>query len=166
MVAGQVDAGERGVDGKHLGEERGGGLGQLVAPEVQCGEALVGLQGMGERLAALVFDAVEAQVEGEEVGVVRQRVSQRLGAGRAHLVIGEAEHAQAAVAQQLGGGARTPVSNEVVRQVQLLKGRVVQEASNQDACLVVVHLASGQPEDLERVDRTQQPGRGGSPREA
>lgn len=76
MVAGQVDAGERGVDGEHLGQEGRSGLGQLVAPEVQRGEALVGMQGVGERLAALILDAVEAQVEGDEVAVVPQGVSQ------------------------------------------------------------------------------------------
>ena len=126
VVAGQVDAAER----EHLGQEGRGGLGQLVAPEVQRGEALVGMQGVGECLAALILDAVEAQVEGDEVAVVPQGVSQRMGAGRAHLVVGEVEHAQAAVAQQLGGGARAPVPDEVVRQVQLLQGRVVQEAAD------------------------------------
>lgn len=43
MIAGQVDAGERGVDSEHLGEEGGGGLREFIAPEVQGCEALVGL---------------------------------------------------------------------------------------------------------------------------
>lgn len=76
VVAGQVEADERGVDWENLGEERGCGLRQLIATEVQHGEALVGLQGMGDCLATLVLDTVEAEVEGDQVGVVCQCVSQ------------------------------------------------------------------------------------------
>lgn len=130
VVAGQVDAGERSVDSKHLGEECGSGLRQLVAAEVQRGEALVGLQGVSKCLATLILNVVEAQIEGNEVGVVCQGVSQRLGARCTHLVVGQVEHTQAAVAQQLGSSTHTTVPNEVVRQVQLLEGRVVQEAAN------------------------------------
>lgn len=114
VVAGQVDFGECGVDGEHLGEEGGRRLRQLITTEVQRGEALIGLQGVGKCLAALILNAVKAQVEGEEVGVVRQGVSQRLGTRRAHLVVGQVEHTQAAVAQQLGGRTCTTVPDAVV----------------------------------------------------
>lgn len=128
VVAGEVEVDECGVDGEHLGQECGCGLRQLIASEVQRGEALVGLQGVGNCLATLVLDAVEVEVEGDKVGVVCQGMSQRLGTRRPHLVIGEVEHSQATVAQQLGRCSRATVSNEVVGQVQLLKGRVVQQA--------------------------------------
>lgn len=128
VVAGEVEADECGVDGQHLGQECGCGLTELIASEVQRGEALVGLQGMGNCLATLVLDAVEVEVEGDKVGVVCQGVSQRLCTRCPHLVIGEVEHSQATVAQQFGHCLRTTVSNEVVGQVQLLKGWVVQQA--------------------------------------
>lgn len=94
------------------------------------GEALVGFQGMGNGLAALVLDAVEAEVEGDQVGVVCQGMSQRLCPRSADVIVGQVEHSQATVAQQFGCCASTAVSNEVVGQVQLLKGWVVQEVSD------------------------------------
>lgn len=76
VVAGEVEVDECGVDGEHLGQECGCGLRQLIASEVQRGEALVGLQGVGNCLATLVLDAVEVEVEGDKVGVVCQGMSQ------------------------------------------------------------------------------------------
>ena len=67
----------------------------------------------------------------------------RLRARRVDVVVAQVERAQhAAVVEELADGTRAAVADHVVRQVELLQARVVEDVADQHADLVVVHFAA------------------------
>lgn len=79
----------------------------------------VSQQGFAQRLASLVSDTVETQIQRQESGVVGQGVSDGFGPVVSDVVVAHVQLLQAAPAEQFGDSSGSFVTDEVVRKVQL-----------------------------------------------
>lgn len=79
---------------------------------------------------------VEAQVERSEHRVLREGVSDRLGAGGADVVVDDGQTAElAVVVEELADRAGAAVRDDVVGQVEFEEDRVVEDVGDEDAHL-------------------------------
>eukprot|EP00047_Mylnosiga_fluctuans_P000344 m.191565 g.191565 ORF g.191565 m.191565 type:complete len:777 (-) comp10048_c3_seq1:146-2476(-) len=114
-----------------------------VARNVQRGQGLVSKKPLEEQLGALVLQAVLAQIQRRQRGMVSRGSRDRLCTGRADLIVAEIQRHQRCVeVHKLGNRTRALVADGVVGQAEVLQRLVLQQPRHQNARFRVVQQAA------------------------